>query len=695
MLAVLLALVPWRSFLSGGVPVGRDLCLYFYPMKVHLAEALRSAEVPWLDPYRWGGTPLLALPGAQAFYPGNVLFVLLSPGTAMKSWIAFHLALGTAGFALLALRLGLPAGAAAFGAVAFSLSGVTLSVQAFPTAAATLAWTPWLAAAVAGAVRRPGRKAAARLAVVSGVFLSTMNPEQVFSGGLFALALGVAQWRAGDDGAPADAGRGRTGRRIASVAGGALLGAALAAPALLGGVVTALPSVRGPGGGTNEAFAGSGALPATRLVEFLGDGLVADWRRALRGPSGEEYPYYPSLTPGVVALSLAAAGLLAGGKGRGEAAALSLAGILLALGPATPAWTTAVRLLPPLLSVRTPEKYAVLTTLGAAWLGALGAAAIAARLPERARGAFLALACGAILAERGGGALGDITLEPPATLATPPAVLAPVVALASPGQPPPRLFQQDIVLPVPAFDEDVRAADAYTRRSAQAGFGALFGVAYVFDEDYDFSLPREVTEWQKLLGRSLPTGSPLPRTAIRGAGAAATVRTSLLRPGVGVPELRLEPDPLPPYRFASRVVEEGDYGRLFARFLAESADPSCAWVFRETAVGRQRIAGEGRVVSVADRPSALVLEVEVKGPDPGVLQLARLREACREARLDGRPVEVLDATFGFSAVEIPPGRHRLSLRPPTAWLNWGVALCASSLLVLVFLTLRGRRRDAA
>jgi hypothetical protein len=437
-----------------------------------------------------------------------------------------------------------------------------------------------------------------------------------------------------------------------------------------------------------------GSLPPTRLVELLGDGLLVDWQSHELGPSGEGYPFFPSVTPGAVALALAGAGILAGGVGRAAAAVLSLVGILLSLGTATPAWKAVTWLVPPLRLVRFPEKYLVLAALGLAWLAALGVAALAERLPGRMRGAVPALALVLLLVEREGVARRLLPLEPAEALTAPPAVLVPVTSLAAPGQPPPRVFQQDLLVPVPAWHGAPVQSDRRLRRVALPAYGSLFGVGYVFEEDYDYSLPRSVTEWLRFLRRALPTGSPLPRAVVRGAGAVGTVRTSALRPGVSVPELRLEPEPLPPYRFAARVVADADDARLFARYLADSADPACAYVHRGDGSGAGVLAGpgsgpagEGNVLSVSDGASALAVDVLVPGPVPAVLQLFRLREACLEATLDGREVEVLDANFGFAAVEVPAGRHRLVLRPPTGWLHWGVGLSGLSLLVLAGLVL--------
>ena len=54
LVALVLLLVPYRTLLGPGVPSGRDLLPYFYPLKTHLAEALRAGEMPWIDRYRQG-----------------------------------------------------------------------------------------------------------------------------------------------------------------------------------------------------------------------------------------------------------------------------------------------------------------------------------------------------------------------------------------------------------------------------------------------------------------------------------------------------------------------------------------------------------------------------------------------------------------------------------------------------------------
>ena len=125
--ALVLLLVPYRTLLGPGVPSGRDLVPYFYPLKTQLAVALRSGEMPWIDPFRWGGLPLLSWPGAAAFDPGNVLFLLLPTALAAKAWILLRVLSGAAGFAVFFRLAGLPPLSSALGAIAWGAGGVAAS----------------------------------------------------------------------------------------------------------------------------------------------------------------------------------------------------------------------------------------------------------------------------------------------------------------------------------------------------------------------------------------------------------------------------------------------------------------------------------------------------------------------------------------------------------------------------------------
>lgn len=686
--AVALSLSPLHGFLSDRVPVGRDLLFYFYPIKVRLAEAVRAGEVPWLDPYRWGGTSLLALPGAQAFHPANILFLLFGPGTAMKAWIALHVVAGVVGFSLFARRLGVPPRSAALAALIFSLSGVSASLLVFPTSLSALVLLPWLGAGALRVARDPGPSGALALALPATLLLLAALPEFFLFGIFFSLATFLVGVLARD---PARSRRRAEARLAVWFAVSFLVALLAAAPSVTGTALTGLSSIRGSADGLDQKFAALGALPLSRFVEFLGDGLLVDWATHGSGPSGERYPYFPSLTPGIAGLALAGLGLAAGGRGRLAAVLLVVTGILLAVGSLTPLSDLVIRLAPPLKGLRYPEKYLVLSTLGASWLAGLGAAALETRLVPSRPALFLSLIAAVVVLERAPAATALLLLDGKDALAAPPSVLVPLLSLASPGEAPPRVFHLDGIRPVPVFYCDLLSTNRMSRAAASPAYGGLFNAAYVFEVDYDVALPRVAEEWEGFFVRALPQGTALPIAVARFAGASAVVWTDIRASGRGRPAIHLLPDAVPPYRFASRVVSEEDGAQLFRRFLEGGADPWTAWLPAEGGTSPERFPSPGRILSVADRPSGLRMDVEVDGPRSGLLQLFRLHEACREATLDGIAVPVLEANFGFAAVEVPAGRHMLDLRPATGWFPFSLAASAAGLAGMGVLAILGRR----
>jgi hypothetical protein len=681
-----LALVPYRDFFTERVPAARDLLFYFYPAKAHLVEALRAGQMPWIDRYRWGGAPLLSNPGYAAFDPGNLLFALLPLGAAAKAWILLRLLAGIAGFALFSRRLGLSAWPAAAAGLGYGLCGASVSLLPFLGASTAWSLLPWLALAVLGARRPAGTAPVIRLAVVTALLAVAGAPEFLVYGAAIALALAGGKPVERPEGPEAPA-----SRRLAVLAGGVILGAALAGPAVLSGLATALESSRAPGGGLTRQAAAVGALPAERVKEFLADGLVADWTRRAAVPSlPDYYPYLPSITPGRVGVLLAGIGLLFGGAGRLRAGALVVLGVLLGLGPATPVWGGAATAVPLLGAVRYPEKHVVLAAFGLAWLAALGLKAASERLGE-ARAALVApFLCLAILLDREGVARRLCFTEEPAILSAAPPALAPFVD-ARPT--PVRLFHRDSYVPVAKFHlSDVVLSNRIGARSLTPEYPSLFGVASAFALDYDLTLPLEAVEWTRLLRAALPRGGPIPPNFLRTAGVAAIASSEQEADGSWALAIHAVPEPLSPFRFAPRVVAHEDGRALFKTFLDERADPGTAYV--EEAPGPAP-PSPGRVLEVRDRADALELAVEVDGPGDAFLMIFRLRQATRDATLDGRPAAVADAGFGFSGLRVPAGRHVVRLRPDTLWVKIGAMTTLAAAIVLGVFAWRARRPAAS
>jgi hypothetical protein len=432
-------------------------------------------------------------------------------------------------------------------------------------------------------------------------------------------------------------------------------------------------------------------LEIPRLKEFLADGLVADWTRVSAAPGVTHYPYLPSLTPGRVAWALVLIGLARRHPLRGVSAALAALGVLLAVSGATPVFHWAARAVPLLASIRYPEKHALLAGFGLATLAALGLGWLDAALSARARRVVLPLLALAILVDREPIARGLSPVEGGSVLTRPPALLEKWTPSRG-DAPPPRIFHRDLYAPVPAYDtQDLAASGATARASLLPAYASLFGAGYVFEKDYDLSLSVEVFEWMRLFSRAVPAPGPLPLRIVRAAGASAVLASERGGDGRYRPRLLTIGDPVPPFRFAGRVVASPDAPAVFKRLLDEGADPAAAYV--DAALpGFSDPPSAGRILGLSDRPSGLFLDVEVAGPGEGFLMLWRVREAVAEAAVDGREAETVPMAFGFAGLRVPPGRHTLALRPETRWVKIGAMI---SVLSAAGLALVGARRRGA
>ena len=107
---------------------------------------------------------------------------------------------------------------------------------------------------------------------------------------------------------------------------------------------------------------------------------------------------------------------------------------------------------------------------------------------------------------------------------------------------------------------------------------------------------------------------------------------------------------------------------------------------------RAGLARPGKVEVLVKTPENLILET--LSPDPAWLFVLRGHWDYRRVLLDGKPVEVVPAQLAFSAVRIPPGRHRIDwkeLLPGFGVSRWGPLLFAVAGLGLLVAGSRGTR----
>ncbi|MNR99782.1 Bacterial membrane protein YfhO [compost metagenome] len=121
---VLVWIAMWVPALAQGrLLAPADGMAIYYPFRVVAAAAMKSGELPFWNPFQFGGFPLLAALQSGAFFPGNWGFWVLPGPVAMN--LAVALAYGVAGLGVLGLAraLGMGHAGAAIAAIAFAFGG--------------------------------------------------------------------------------------------------------------------------------------------------------------------------------------------------------------------------------------------------------------------------------------------------------------------------------------------------------------------------------------------------------------------------------------------------------------------------------------------------------------------------------------------------------------------------------------------
>ena len=187
---------------------GRDIVGYNLPVEKAIHDAYARGRLPeWLADVS-GGRPLLANPNAGAFYPVRPLLAALPFPLAMRIFPVLHWLLAGLGMLLLGESLGLTASGAWVGAVTYALSGVSVSEVFYTNYQPGMTLLPWLLWALHRPASPAGR--ALSLAAVFGllflagdVFLCCLGllcalvwivvevPSDAQKGRLTALALAL------------------------------------------------------------------------------------------------------------------------------------------------------------------------------------------------------------------------------------------------------------------------------------------------------------------------------------------------------------------------------------------------------------------------------------------------------------------------------------------------------------------------
>lgn len=397
----------------------RDLTAYHRPMLAMLASvAERTGGLPEWNPLVHAGQPLAANPAYHAFHPFTWLLFVLPFEWALRLQILLPVLLAAGTMAFLARTCGAGFEGSLLAGVVFAFGGYAVSLTHVPSALLSMSAMPAVLGAALRAWRAPGRRNAVLLAGAVALFAVSFEPFA-----LLAAALAGACALAFEAGASPPSPH-RVRASVAALAGGVLLGAGLAAIALLPGLRHAASTDRAAG--IEPRFAHLWSMPPLRLLELvfphpLGQPTAGGpWWGASFYPD-RTTPFLVSLYPSLLAALLALSFAIRRPRRAAPWLLAAAIGSVLAAGGNLPAWDAALSLFPPLRSLRYPEKLASLVPLAVSLLAGLGfheaIRGEAARRSDATRAGLLAsiFLAGAALAAGGGDtldrALGPFTMD--------------------------------------------------------------------------------------------------------------------------------------------------------------------------------------------------------------------------------------------------------------------------------------------
>ncbi len=132
----------------------RDFGFMCYPQAFYERESFLRGELPLWNPYICCGVPYMAQWGA--WYPSYFLNCLLPMPWSANFFQIFHMFCGGCGMFWLLRRWGMSGFACGFGGFAYVFNGVTLSCLMWISYTAFLAWCPWVLGCTMAAWRQGG-----------------------------------------------------------------------------------------------------------------------------------------------------------------------------------------------------------------------------------------------------------------------------------------------------------------------------------------------------------------------------------------------------------------------------------------------------------------------------------------------------------------------------------------------------------
>lgn len=180
-----------------------DNLVHNLPLTAEAWRQLSTGRLPAWNPYIWSGSPLLADPQAQVFYPATWIAYALAgarPATTPLLLYALHVAIAAGGTFVLSRALGTAVRGALLAAVVFTMNPFNAFLAtSFGNEVAVLAWLPWTAwAALRAADGDRPLAALAGGALCAALAWSAGYPQLwVYSTGAIAVLVAGAAARPG------------------------------------------------------------------------------------------------------------------------------------------------------------------------------------------------------------------------------------------------------------------------------------------------------------------------------------------------------------------------------------------------------------------------------------------------------------------------------------------------------------------
>ncbi len=356
----------------------RDVQNFHHPLRKVMIDSYARGEFPLWNPFVYMGQPMLADPNYMAFYPTNLLNLVLPFAYAFKLHMVLHVILAGLGIYFLQRRLGIQALPSLAGSIAYQFSGVVLSFLNLFSIVQSIALLPWIGWAFLGCLQQSRITRILGFGGLLALQVTTMEPIMLQCVAWLMGVVTVVHLLGASD-------KWRAARAILkTILIGTLFAAGLSAVQILPSLELLRLSVRGKGYEPNVLNYWS--MHPVDLINLMIPNLFGSpyslgwetqWGEGLH--SGRE-GYFVSLFIGSTTLFLGALSFFASRrKLQLLLAATALVGVALALGQHSGLYVWICNWIPVLRNGRYTIKYMLLAALALSILASLGLEAVLSR----------------------------------------------------------------------------------------------------------------------------------------------------------------------------------------------------------------------------------------------------------------------------------------------------------------------------